>query len=214
MKEISDSISSKKINRNQMIRIFDATHVAISIICLVFLIWSLWPGSLNEVIFIIAITAFFWIPGILFFVIHDIFKIFRQFRKNKGKAKLLSYRLGLHVLIVSCTFAILTFDIPIRIAFCISKPSFEQFLEKNQSDIRTSVYDKGISENLGIWTVDHCLKDSRGGTYFRIGNELNMIDTISYGFAFNPNDEGTPFGHVEYKTRIIGDWYFFCASDD
>ena len=211
-KKLSNTSSEQTINKEINRGVFRTTHIIVSVVCLASLIFSLWPGAMAS--FILAITAIFWIPVLLFLVIYNIFKIFITFCKNKDEAKVLSYRFGLHVLVVSCTFAILTFNIPLKIAFCISKSNFDLFLKENQSDIKISVYDKSINKKIGIWKVDHCLKDSRGGTYFRIGNELNMIDTISYGFAFNPNDEETPFGGVEYKTRIIGDWYFFCASDD
>jgi hypothetical protein len=40
-------------------------------------------------------------------------------------------------------------------------------------------------------------------------------DTMSYGFAFKPNPEGTPFGRSGYSySHVVGDWYVFSASND
>ncbi len=40
-------------------------------------------------------------------------------------------------------------------------------------------------------------------------------DTMSYGFAFRPNREGTPFGKAGYHlSPMIGDWYCFSASNN
>jgi hypothetical protein len=37
---------------------------------------------------------------------------------------------------------------------------------------------------------------------------------MSSGFVYRPNPEGTPFGRAGYnRSRIVGDWYAFSASD-
>lgn len=42
-----------------------------------------------------------------------------------------------------------------------------------------------------------------------------MIDTLSFGFAYRPNLDGTPFGNAYYHTsHLFGEWYVFRVSDD
>jgi len=70
---------------------------------------------------------------------------------------------------------------------------------------------------LGIYHVDEWASDQRGGVYFRTGTGPDGIgpDTMSYGFVYRPNREGSPFGASHYMVRRLGgDWYWFRASND
>jgi hypothetical protein len=63
--------------------------------------------------------------------------------------------------------------------------------------------------------VDEYAADPRGGVYFRVETAPDGPDTISYGFAFKPNPEGSPFGNAHYsRTRLTGEWFSYQASDD
>ena len=74
-----------------------------------------------------------------------------------------------------------------------------------------------LNRRLGIFQVDEYAADPRGGVYVRVhsGGDGLGPDIMSYGFAYQPNSKGTPFGAAEYQTFAIGrGWYWFRASDD
>jgi hypothetical protein len=76
---------------------------------------------------------------------------------------------------------------------------------------------KQLGKQVGPYHVDRYGADKRGGVYFRTATGPDGIgpDRMSYGFAFRPNGEGTPFGNAHYRRRhLFGDWYVFAASDD
>ncbi len=207
-----NTLSEQRTDKDNIKRLLGTEHLVVSIICFAFLLWSLWPGSLKWLSFCLFMSTILWFPILLGICVHTIFKIFRQYRTNKEKAKLLFFRFAISCTIVFFALGLLYLEIPQRTAFCFFRASFEQYLEENPLE---DCMNSAVNKQLGIWTVDQYAKDSRGGTYFRIGTELDMIDTTSYGFAFSPNKQGTPFGNAQYyKTRIIGDWCYFSASDD
>jgi hypothetical protein len=77
--------------------------------------------------------------------------------------------------------------------------------------------DEALGRWLGAYFVDRYAADPRGGIYFRTHSGPDGIgpDTMSYGFAYQPNSEGTPFGEAGYRySRMAGDWYCFSASND
>jgi hypothetical protein len=54
-------------------------------------------------------------------------------------------------------------------------------------------------------------------TFFRTHTGPDGLgpDQTSYGFAFRPNDQGTPFGNAHYQHHhLFGGWYAFAASND
>ncbi len=147
------------------------------------------------------------------FNLQFVFSAIKQVRKNPDDAKTSFLRFLSGTAIVFITFAISWLNIPRRIAFYYSKPSFEPFVN---SDLVPGRETK-IGRKLGIWYVDRYAVDSRGGTYFRIGSDMDGIgpDVVSYGLAFNPNKQGSPFGNASYRySHLTGDWYYFSASDD
>lgn len=59
--------------------------------------------------------------------------------------------------------------------------------------------------------------DPRGGSYIRTFIWMDGIspDSISYGFARDPNADGTPFGNARYERQhLMGRWYSFSVSND
>ncbi len=108
----------------------------------------------------------------------------------------------------------MTFDVPRRIAFAISRSSFEQSVQTAPAPGRPET---PPGSHFGVYHVDEYAADSRGGVFFRVYTGPDGIgpDRMSYGFVFKPNPEGTPFGAAGYEThRLSRDWYWFCASDD
>ena len=74
-----------------------------------------------------------------------------------------------------------------------------------------------LDRRLGVYRVDQYAADPRGGVYFRTHAGADGLgpDAMSYGFAFRPNREGSPFGNAGYRLfRMTGDWYGFSASND
>jgi hypothetical protein len=96
----------------------------------------------------------------------------------------------------------------------VSRPAFQQYA----STAPASGYrDKVLGRLLGFYYVDRYGADPRGGVYFRTHSGADGIgpDTMSYGFAFRPNTEGTPFGRAGYcYSHVVGNWYVFSASND
>ena len=196
---------------------FTIRQLVLIIFCAALLVWQLWPGSLEDSVFFLAITAIIWFPILLAVGVYTVFKIFRRYRTNREDVILLCCRLALNITIIFFTLGLLRFHVPLRISFCSFKSSFDSFIEEQQLDnTDTFAGEKAVlNKRFGIWTVDEYAKDSRGGTYFRIDTGSDMIDQLSYGFVFRPNREGTPFGNAGYKySWIIGNWYYFRVSDD
>jgi hypothetical protein len=115
-------------------------------------------------------------------------------------------------LIVIVTYGLLEFDVPSRVAFAAARGAFERHL-------KTAPVSEARGERLGwvgIYWVDRYAADPRGGVYFRTGSgPAGGPDEMSYGFAYRPNGEGTPFGAAEYRvSALVGEWYWFQASDD
>jgi len=74
-----------------------------------------------------------------------------------------------------------------------------------------------LDRQVGPYHVDRYAADKRGGVFFRTATGPDGIgpDQMSYGFAFHPNGQGTPFGNAQYRQRrLFGEWYVFAASDD
>ncbi|NDC37352.1 MAG: hypothetical protein EBZ48_04795 [Proteobacteria bacterium] len=66
-----------------------------------------------------------------------------------------------------------------------------------------------------IFTNTAVRRDDRGGYYLNLWNAPDLIDTYYYGFAKEPNEEGSPFGNARYRTRKLGDsWYAFRGNSD
>jgi hypothetical protein len=115
---------------------------------------------------------------------------------------------------------VLADEIPATIGFCLSRSAFETSSETIAAKFVTMSSDEReveLSRNVfGIYHVDAIRIDKRGGIYYRVSTGYDGIfDMMSYGFAKNPNQIGSPFGRASYsKTRIVGDWYVFQASND
>ena len=91
---------------------------------------------------------------------------------------------------------------------------FPNYTSEFQGLVAGAPVGKSEGEELGKWLgpfwVDRYGTDSRGGTYFR----TYKGSVTSYGFAFQPNDQATPFGDTCYERRhLFGDWYKFSAKD-
>lgn len=113
------------------------------------------------------------------------------------------------------TLALLWFHVPQRIAFASAAPELRGLL--NGAPVEKLRGGVELDRQAGPYRVDRYAADERGGVYFRTATGPDGIgpDQMSYGFAFRPNAEGSPFGNARYGRRhLFGDWWTFAASDD
>jgi hypothetical protein len=109
------------------------------------------------------------------------------------------------------TLVLLTTLTPRRLVFNRYQPQFEALLANAPPPGNRST--ANLNADLGLFWIDQWGTDARGGTYFR-----TMVGTApenrSFGFAYRPNTDGSPFGDAGYELRHLqGDWYSFTASD-
>jgi hypothetical protein len=177
---------------------------------------SVWPGKLSEAVFTAvlfgALTAIVWIP-VGAAVLIGVAVILGR-RRRSGELAPISWIepiMAGFVLLVS--LGLLFFNVPRRLGFALSRAQFESQIAAAPK----SSHGVSLDKRLGVYQVDRYATDPRGGTYFRVfeGSDGIGPDTMSYGFVKTPNTEGTPFGAAHYRyRRLIGDWYWFIASDD
>ena len=116
--------------------------------------------------------------------------------------------------LVCTTFAMLLFYVPRRVAFMAHERAFERMLPAAPA---AGSMTTTLGRRVGIYYIDEWATDERGGVYFRTGTGPDGIgpDTMSCGFAYQPNRSGSPFGASEYAVRrLFGHWYWFRASND
>ena len=186
--------------------------VATALACPAALAISVYPGVLNGLIFPAMLLSCFVVPAV---GIGALVALIRLKRSGELRVMRLPWRQAAVVAgLLFCTYVLLKFYVPRRIAFAASRASFEQLVQHAApSD------DEGTPLNrwLGVYRVEQFAVDPRGGVYFRVYSHGDGIspDRVSYGFTHKPNREGTPFGETRYRVFPLGhDWYWFRASDD
>jgi hypothetical protein len=105
----------------------------------------------------------------------------------------------------------LTTHVPRRAVFRINRTEFETLLATAPpAGYRSTV---GLNAEIFPYWIDQWGTDVRGGTYFRTLVGIGP-DGGSFGFAYQPNAEGSPFGDIEYRLQhLTGNWYSFAASE-
>ena len=112
------------------------------------------------------------------------------------------------------TLGLLWFHVPQRVAFAFCFSDLRGLVDDAPAD---EFRGEELGRQVGPYRVDRYAADKRGGVFFRTATGPDGIgpDQMSYGFAFRPNGQGTPFGNAHYRHRhLFGDWYVFAASDD
>ena len=188
---------------------------------------SAYPGVLVDLLFVGILLSPLWLPAL---VIGGLVVFF--FRARSARKKPLEPDIDLggeelggselptprrRPLLISASVMILSlilivFGIPRRAAFLVSRPAFEPYVATAPASDA-----KPLGRWLGVYYVDRYGADVRGGVYFRTHAGPDGIgpDTMSYGFAYQPNPKGTPFGNSHYGlTHLVGDWCVFSASND
>jgi hypothetical protein len=108
------------------------------------------------------------------------------------------------------TFTLLVLRVPCSLTFAASQAEFEELLENAPLD---EYHGGDLDRKVGSFKVDRYGRDARGGVYFRT-QAIGFLDTTSFGFAWKPNPQGSPFGGEDYSlSPLFGDWYVFTATD-
>ena len=116
--------------------------------------------------------------------------------------------------IVVLSLVLIMSGIPRKVAFVLSRPAFQHYAATapvSESDR------EALGRLFGVYYLDRYDADLRGGVYFRTHAGADGIgpSTMSYGFAYRPSPQGTPFGNAGYRySHVIGDWYCFSVSND
>ncbi len=176
------------------------------------IVLSLYPGMASTLFDLAFFTALFWIPvvgiaGVVVFV-QVIRSLIRDWRQTMPLVGLfcLSGVVGMLCLILAIS------GIPRGIAFRASAGEFKSLCSSAQ---QSEYMGNKLNKRIGVWTVDRYAADPRGGVFFRTGTAADFVDTISYGFAYHPNTNGTPFGNAGYwLSEVESGWYYFWVSND
>lgn len=115
--------------------------------------------------------------------------------------------------VVVCTCVLLGLNLPQKIAFSLSRSAFEAFIA-DSAQVK-QVCGQNVRQQFGLYRVEDCDRDPRGGIYFLTGWHGFMF-TSAYGFVYQPNPEGSQrFGQDSYTYQVVIDqWYWFRASQD
>jgi hypothetical protein len=187
-----------------------------------FALMSAYPGVLSD-LGIIAILLFLMvIGGWIAFLISGraddkAIKPELVADDNIGAVKpLVSHRRSFiaSIAILSLCFVLILNGVPKRVAFVLSRSAFQRLAAKAPI---SEFNGEALGRRIGVYYVDRYAPDPRGGVFFRTHSGADGIgpDTMSYGFAYRPNPEGTPFGRAGYRySHVVGDWYEFSASND
>ncbi|MEM6714971.1 MAG: hypothetical protein AAF622_07850 [Cyanobacteria bacterium P01_C01_bin.147] len=197
--------------------------LGINLYCLVLLWGSMWPGRLEDIVFLTIIlgTTLVIVVIPVFIAIAVIF-----WRRNQRPATRLTRAAVKHqrrqyplkqvaiatALIILVTHISIKLNWPMRVAFGLSEGAF--LAQVNEAPVtETSFSEFPLNQRLGLYYVTYYATDSRGGTYFQTG--AHGFFPAPHGFAYQPNDQGSPFGDDIYHVEPVQkDWYWFRATWD
>jgi hypothetical protein len=188
---------------------------------------SAYPGVLVDLMLIGILLSPLWVPALILFGSVALFFRGRSAERAVERVHVRAAKVGGNKIaacpgralialstVLALSLALAMSGIPRRVAFRVSRPAFERLV------ISAPVSPHGsevLGRMVGLYYVDRYAADPRGGVYFRTHAGADGIgpDTMSHGFAYRPNPQGTPFGRAGYRcSRVVGDWYVFSASDD
>jgi hypothetical protein len=185
--------------------------VALAVSALI-LAFSIQPGLPSELGFFAMISAPLWLPAICL----SWWTLAGMAREAPDILGLTParwrWRIGV-ALLVLLNCGLLWCRAPLRLGFLHARAAFEAAVAT-----APPAYARGqrFDRRIGLYQVDRCAADPRGGIYFRTRFGPNGFHTamISHGFAYRPNAAGSPFGDADYAvSHVVGDWYCFQASE-
>ena len=185
--------------------------VLTSLVCAIALVISIYPGVLNDLVFMALLLSCFVLP-----VLAIVGAVALAWFIGRGlRPVAIPWRhVGVALLVFAATCTLLAFYVPRRVAFAASRSAFERLVEQAAQTGQCPI---PSNKRVGVYYVDEYSVDPRGGTYFRVYAGADGIgpDIMSYGFCYSPNRDGTPFGAAHYRTYGLGNgWHWFHASDD
>ena len=180
----------------------------LSVVCLAALIVSVYPGVLQDILFVGVLLSLLLLPVVG--VVGLVVLIILEYRGKLRGVRIPRRHFLVAIVLLCVTYGLLKFYIPRRIAFSFSRAAFEQLVLEGAPAGAGDVW-------AGVYHVEDYESDPRGGVFFRVHTGFDGIgpDQMSYGFAFKANAEGTPFGAARYRRhRLGGGWCWFKVSDD
>ena len=173
---------------------------------------AVWPGGIEDVVFGLPTLCLFlplllcWFLLLIGLALRDIVGMFDPVVRR---------RWGLwSAAVMFATLGLLWFRVPQRVAFVFCHSELRRLADSAPT---TEFGDEELGRRVGPYWVDRYEADLRGGVFFRthVGPDGIGPDRMSYGFAYRPNGQGTPFGNARYRSHhLFGDWYGFAVSDD
>lgn len=179
------------------------------------LVLAVWPGALDQGCLCICVTLPLLVLCLLLLtlsvVVRDLNR--KPAPSSRGRWAVLS------VVAVVGTVGLVRYHIPQRIAFAAIAGSMHSLAQSAPLAHPEAIGYDGfeLDRRFGPYRVGRYAADPRGGVYFRTLTGADGIgpDRMSYGFAFQPNHDGTPFGMASYRLdHLFGAWYVFEASND
>lgn len=177
---------------------------------------AIWPGVLDDALLSVPYILI-TLPIIGLWAILLIWLSLRELFDNAFSPNRKSWIATRSMLVMFATLAMLLTHVPQRIVFIFFVHQLQPFLIAAPEE----KYQGARGRELGIWVgpywIDRFDFDRRGGVFFRthVGPDGIGPDQMSYGFAFQPNKQGTPFGNAHcLRQRLFGEWFAFEASDD
>ncbi|WNZ45328.1 hypothetical protein Q2T42_26420 [Leptolyngbya boryana CZ1] len=172
--------------------------------CSLTLVLSIYPGLLNGFVVFVAI-ALLWLILIGWVAISTL----QAWRNQSSMRPVIAIALMLAI-----SYGLLKFYVPRRVAFAFSRPAFEQWLAAHPEKLPEG---RELNSKLGIYQVEDYFAGDGDDHYFRTYHHGDGLgpDTVSYGFAYQPNLKQSPLGAAGYKLHPLeGKWYWFIASND
>lgn len=190
--------------------VLNITIITTGVICLGSLAAGIYPGLLIDVLLWGVIGALAISPLVGLVACVGLIVVWSRGRLQWARP--LWKRLMIVPAFLAVTGALLIVEAPRRVAFWASRARFQQSVSLAPTDgVRK------LDRRVGLYWVDKCAADPRGGVYFGVytGHDGIGPDQMTYGFVYQPNPLGTPFGAARYCTWPLGsDWYCFAASND
>jgi len=174
---------------------------------------AVWPGLIEDVVFGFPLFCA-WLPLLGFWFLLLVSLALREFAA-RPEPPARPRRWGLRsASIMFVTLGLLWFHVPQRVAFAFCYGDLQGLVDSAPTD---AFHGEELGQRAGPYRVDRYAADKRGGAFFRTATGPDGIgpDEMSYGFVFQPNGQGTPFGNAHYRQcHLFGKWYEFAASND
>lgn len=171
---------------------------------------SAWPGLLGDLVLWSIVFLLICSPLVALMAVVFAIMVYRRYRQGRLSPFPKCEAVAIPI-IMAAALTLLVLQVPLRVAFLLSQSAFEQAV----AAAPTSPHGGGT--RLGLYKVDEFAAAPCGGVFFRVYAAPDGIspDTMSYGFAYQPNPQTTPFGTAHYSvSHLWGDWYTFEASND